>query len=80
MCLQHLSYLFEGLKFDVGENVALWHVEDLEGHRTVVILQGGDIVIANGQLCPSVNLIPAHRGEIKTIKTLSEDYNCCGTE
>lgn len=58
---QHLSYLFKGLEFDVGEDVALWHGEDLEGHCTVVVLQGGDIVIAHGQLCPSVNLIPDHK-------------------
>lgn len=62
---QHLSYLFEGLKFDVGKDVALWHGEDLEGHCTVVVLQGRDIIIAHSQLRPSIDLIPDQR-QIKT--------------
>lgn len=83
--LQYLSYLFEGLEFDVGEDIALGHGEDLEGHCTVVVLQGRDIVIAHSQLCPSVNLIPGHREKYKQCKkkkkkTSNEDYDCCGTE
>lgn len=70
--LQYLSNLFEGLRFDVGEDVAFRHGEDLEGHGTVVVLQWGDIVVAHGQLGPSVNLIPDQGEEVNI--TSSEEH------
>ncbi len=65
----HLSYLFEGLGVEVGEDVAVGLREDLKGHSTVMVLQRRDVVVTNRQLRSGVNLIPeggeegAERGE-----------------
>lgn len=59
----YLSYLFEGLGVKVGEDVAVGLREDLEGHSTVVILQGGDVVVADCQLCSGIDLVPGRERE-----------------
>ena len=40
LTVSHLSDLLVGLNFHIGEDVAFWEAEDLEGHGTVVVLQG----------------------------------------
>lgn len=61
----HLPDLFKGLGVEVGEDVAVGLSKDLEGHSAVVVFQGGDVVVADSQLCPGVDLIPdrKRRGE-----------------
>ena len=54
----HLPDLFEGLGVEVGEDVAVGLSEDLEGHGAVVVLQGRDVVVADGELRPGVDLVP----------------------
>ena len=54
----HLPDLLEALRRHVGEDVALGLVENLEGHSTVVVLQGRDVVVADGQLRAGVDLVP----------------------
>lgn len=54
----YLSYLLEGLGVKVGEDVAVGLGEDLEGDGAVVVLQRGDIVVADGQFGSGVDLIP----------------------
>lgn len=59
----HLSDLLEPVRLQVGEDVALGLGEDLEGHGAVVVLQGGDVIVADGQLCAGVDLVPGTGGE-----------------
>lgn len=54
----HLSDLLEAVGLHVGEDVALGLGEDLEGHGAMVVLQGRDVVIADGQLRAGVDLVP----------------------
>lgn len=54
----HLSYLFEGLGVKVGEDVTVGLREDLKGHSTVVVLQGGDVVVTHRQLGSGIDLVP----------------------
>lgn len=54
----HLPDLLEALRWHVGEDVALGLVEDLEGHGAVVVLQGRDVIVADGQLRAGVDLVP----------------------
>lgn len=60
-CTVHLSDLFERLQVHIGEDVALGKGKNLEGHGTVVVLQGGYVVVAHRQLGASVDLIPGGR-------------------
>lgn len=59
----HLSDLLEPVGLHVGEDVALGPGEDLKGHGAVVVLQGRDVVVADGQLRARVDLVPAIGGE-----------------
>ena len=59
----HLSDLLEALGRHAGEDVALGLAEDLEGHGTVVVLQGRDVIVADGQLRAGVDLVPGVGGE-----------------
>lgn len=59
----HLSDLLEALRRHTGEDVALGLAEDLEGHGTVVVLQGRDVIVADGQLRAGVDLVPGVGGE-----------------
>lgn len=59
----YLSDLFEGLGVKVGEDVAVRLREDLEGHGTVMVLQGGDVVVADRQLRSGVDLVPEDGGQ-----------------
>lgn len=54
----HLSDLLEAVWLHVGEDVALGLGEDLEGHGAMVVLQGRDVIIADGQLRAGVDLVP----------------------
>lgn len=53
----YLSYLFELVLVDVGENVVLWLGNDLESHSTVVVLQWGDVIVAYRKLSSCIYLI-----------------------
>lgn len=59
----HLSDLLEPVGLHVGKDVALGPGEDLKGHGTVMVLQGRDVVVADGQLRAGVDLVPATGGE-----------------
>lgn len=53
----YLSYLFELVLVDIGENVVFWLGNDLESHSTVVVLQWGDVIVAYCKLSSCVYLI-----------------------
>ena len=53
----YLSYLFELVLVDVGENVVFWLGNDLESHSTVVVLQWGDVIVAYCKLSSCIYLI-----------------------
>lgn len=59
----YLSDLFEGFGVKVGEDVAVRLREDLEGHGAVMVLQGGDVVVADRQLRSGVDLVPEDGGQ-----------------
>lgn len=61
----HLSDLLEPVWLHIGEDVALRLGEDLEGHGTVVVLQGRDVIVADGQLCAGIDLVPGIRERAK---------------
>lgn len=61
----HLSDLLEPVRLHVGEDVALGLGEDLKGHGTVVVLQGRDVIVTDGQLRAGVDLVPGIAGESK---------------
>lgn len=56
--MSHLPDLFECLKIHVCKDIALRKRQDLEGHSTVMVLQGGDVVVAHCQLCAGIDLVP----------------------
>ncbi len=64
----YLSYLFEGFRVEVGEDVAIGLREDLEGHSTVMVLQRRDVVVANCQLRSGIDLVPKREREKKKEK------------
>ena len=53
-----LADLFEGLGVEAGKDVAVGLGEDLEGYGTVMVLQGRDVVVADRQVCPRIDLVP----------------------
>lgn len=59
----HLSDLPEAVPRHVGEDVAVGLGQDLKGHGAVVVLQGRDIVVADGQLRAGVDLVPGVGGQ-----------------
>lgn len=61
----HLSDLLEALRLHIGEDVALGPGEDLKGHGAVVVLQGRDVVVTDGQLRAGVDLVPGVGGDGK---------------
>lgn len=56
--MSHLPDLFECLKIHVCKDIALRKRQDLEGHSTVMVLQGGYVVVAHCQLCAGIDLVP----------------------
>lgn len=57
-CTSHLSDLFESVEIHIGKDVALGERKDLEGHGTVMVLQGRYVIVAHCQLCASIDLVP----------------------
>lgn len=53
----YLSYLFELVLVNIGENVVFWLGNDLESHSTVMVLQWGDVIVAYRQLRSCIYLI-----------------------
>lgn len=53
----YLSYLFELVLVNIGENVVFWLGNDLKSHSTVVVLQWGDVIVAYRKLSPCIYLI-----------------------
>lgn len=41
----------------VCERESTYLLEDLEGDGAVVVLQGRDVIVANCQLCPGIDLV-----------------------
>ncbi len=56
----YLSDLFKGLWVHICKYITLRQWEYLEGHSTVVILQGRDVIVAHCQLSTSIDLVPAY--------------------
>lgn len=63
----YLSYLFELVLVNVGENVVFWLRNDLESHSTVVVLQWGDVVVAYRKLSSCIYLVA-------DVKKISESF------
>lgn len=59
----HLSDLLEPVWLHVGKDVALGLGENLKGHCAVVVLQGRDVIVSDGQLRAGVDLVPGMEGE-----------------
>lgn len=79
----YLSDLLKGLLVKVGKDVAVGLREDLEGHGTVVVLKGRDVIVAHCELGASINLVAAGsgRGKISLVRKKQnfffKDYIYC---